>query len=121
MNTQFKEQQCNVAGLALSWIGYVGGVGYFSYRCHWVAAFVWVVGILMLRWGLFHFFPRVSRFLGYGRIVDKLSPTVTAHSSPRMAHVAVNFLQLFQLSILPHRPRPAGGLAKGDGLHLENV
>ena len=27
MNTQFKAQQCNVAGLALGWIGYAIGVG----------------------------------------------------------------------------------------------
>jgi hypothetical protein len=26
MNTQFKEQQCNVAGLARSWIGYAAGL-----------------------------------------------------------------------------------------------
>jgi hypothetical protein len=32
MNTQFKKQQCYVAGLSLSWIGYAVGLAYFSYQ-----------------------------------------------------------------------------------------
>jgi hypothetical protein len=33
MNAQFKKQQCNVVGLALGWIGYAVGMGYFTFQC----------------------------------------------------------------------------------------
>ena len=101
MNTQFKEQQCNVAGLTLSWIVYVAGLGYFSYQRHWVADLLWMVGVPSLRWALFHFFPRISRFLGYGRIVDKFAPTPPMHADPRSAPVAVNFYSFFSCPFCP--------------------
>jgi glutaredoxin len=101
MNTQFKEQQCNVAGLALSWIGYVAGLGYFSYRHQWVAALLWMVGVPFLRWALFRFFPRISRFLGYGRIVDKFAPDPLPHANPGPAPVAVNFYSFFSCPFCP--------------------
>ena len=95
MNTQFKEQQCKVAGLALSWMGYAAGLGYFSYRGQWVAAFLWLVGVPCLRWALFRFFPRISRFLGYGRIVDQSGSIPPAHHNPSAAPVVVTFLSPF--------------------------
>jgi len=82
MNAQFKEQQCNVAGLALSWLGYAAGLGYFSYQHQWVAALLWMVGVLCLRWALFRFFPLISRF-------------------PRGAPVAVNFYSFFSCPFCP--------------------
>src|SRR5579871_4885006 len=101
MNTQFKEQHCNVAGLALSWIGYVAGLGYFSYRREWFFALLWMVGILGLRWTLFHFFPRISRFLGYGRIVDKLAYISPATANPGATPVIVNFYSFFSCPFCP--------------------
>ena len=101
MNTQFKKQQCNVAGLALSWIGYPAGLGYFSYQRRWVAALLWMVGVPCLRWALFRFFPRISRFLGYGRIVDKFAPIPPPHANPRAAPVAVNFYSFFSCPFCP--------------------
>jgi len=95
VNTQFKEQQCNVAGLALSWIGY------FSYRRQWVAALLWMVGMLCLRWALFHFFPRISRFLGYGQIVDKFASIPPPHANPRATPIAVNFYSFFSCPFCP--------------------
>jgi glutaredoxin len=101
MNTQFKEQQCNVAGLAFSWMGYAAGLGYFSYRGHWVAALLWLVGVPCLRWALFHFFPRVSRFLGYGPIVDKVASVPLPLADPGSAPVAVNFYSFFSCPFCP--------------------
>jgi glutaredoxin len=101
MSGQFKEQQCNVAGLALSWIGYAAGLEYFTYRRQWVAALLWMVGVPSLRWALFHFFPRISRFLGYGRIVDKFAPIPSPHVNSRAAPVAVNFYSFFSCPFCP--------------------
>lgn len=101
MNTQFKNQQCNVAGLALSWIGYVAGLGYFSYQHQWVGALLWMVAVPCLRWALFHFFPHISRFLGYGRIVDKFAPFPQMHSNSSAAPVAVSFYSFFSCPFCP--------------------
>ena len=101
MNTQFKEQQCNVAGLALSWIGYVAGLGYLGYRRQWIAALLWMVAVPCLRWSLFRFFPRISRFLGYGRIVDKFTPIPLPQTNPGQAPVAVNFYSFFSCPFCP--------------------
>ena len=97
---QFKAQQCNVAGLALSWIGYAAGLGYFSYQRQWIAVLLWLVGVPCLRWAMFHFFPRISRFLGYGRIVDKFA-AIPPHANPRAAPVAVNFYSFFGCPFCP--------------------
>jgi thiol-disulfide isomerase/thioredoxin len=101
MNAQFKEQQCNVAGLALSWIGYVAGLVYFSYQRQWVIGLLWMLGVPGIRWALFRFFPHVSRFLGYGRIVDKLAPRDSPHAISGVAPVAVNFYSFFSCPFCP--------------------
>jgi len=101
MNFQFKEQQCNVVGLALSWIGYAAGLGYFSYQRQWGVALSWMVGIPSLRWALFHFFPHFSRFLGYGRIVDVFAPTSPPHLLPCVDPVVVNFYSFFSCPFCP--------------------
>ena len=101
MNAQFKEQQCNVVGLALGWIGYAIGMGYFAYQRQWVVALLWMAGVPGLRWALYHFFPRISRFLGYGRIADKLSSVPPVHADPKAAPVAVNFYTFFSCPFCP--------------------
>jgi glutaredoxin len=101
MKTQFKEQQCNVVGLALGWIGYAVGTAYFTYRQQWVVALLWMAGVPGLRWALYHFFPIISRFLGYGRIADKFSSISPVHADPQAAPVAVNFYTFFSCPFCP--------------------
>jgi glutaredoxin len=101
MNIQLKEQQCSVAGLALSWIGYAAGFGYFSLQRQWISAALWVIGVPTLRWVLFHFFPHVSRFLGYGRIIDKQAPVAPAHPQGSGASVNVTFYSFFSCPFCP--------------------
>jgi glutaredoxin len=101
MNTQFKKQQCNVVGLVLGWMGYAVGMGYFIYQRQWVVALLWMAGMPGLRWALYHFFPRISRFLGYGRIADKFSSILPLHADPQAAPVAVNFYSFFSCPFCP--------------------
>lgn len=101
MNIQLKEQRCSVVGLALSWIGYAAGLVYFSYQREWAVALLWLVGVSSLRWALFHFFTQVSRFLGYGRIVDKFAPIPPPHTNTAIAAVAVNFYSFFSCPFCP--------------------
>ena len=53
-----------------------------------------------LRWALFYFFPHISRFLGYGRIVGKLAPIPPPHANSA-APVAVNFYSFFSCPFCP--------------------
>ncbi len=101
METQFKKQQCNVAGLALGWIGYAVGTAYFTYQYEWAFALLWVAGMPGLRWTLYHFFPRISRFLGYGRIADKVPSIPPSQADPRTEPVAVNFYTFFSCPFCP--------------------
>ena len=101
MNTQFKAQQCNVAGLALGWIGYAIGVGYFTYRQQWVVALLWIAGLPSLRWALHRSFHRISRFLGYGRIADRFSSNSPLRANPRVGPVAVNVYTFFSCPFCP--------------------
>lgn len=101
MNAQFKKQQCSVVGLTLGWIGYVAGVGIFTYRHQWVVALLILAGVPSLRWVAYHFFPRLSRFLGYGRIVDTLSSIPPSSDTPKAAPVAVNLYTFFSCPFCP--------------------
>jgi len=100
MNFQFKEQQCSVAGLALSWIGYAAGLAYFTYHRQWIAAPLWLVGVPSVRSAQFHCFPQISRFLGYGRIIDKVAPIGRPDAS-RPALVTVNYYSFFSCPFCP--------------------
>jgi thiol-disulfide isomerase/thioredoxin len=98
MSTQpiaVKQQQCNVMGLILSWVGYLAGLVVFGYERHWVAGLVWLLLVPCVRWILFRYFPSISRFLGYGRVDDKLPATVT------QAHVVVTFYGFFSCPFCP--------------------
>jgi glutaredoxin len=101
MNTQFKEQQCNVVGLALGWIAYPVGIGYFTYQHQWAVMLLWLAGMPGLRWALYHFFPRISPFLGYGRIADTLSSMPPLRADPKAAPVAVTFYSFFSCPFCP--------------------
>jgi glutaredoxin len=119
MNTQFKKQQCYVAGLALSWIGYAVGLAYFAYQRQWVVVLLWMAGVPSLRWALFYFFPHISRFLGYGRIVDKFAPIPLPHANPSAAPVAVNFYSFFSCPFCPIVLARLQALQKQMGFTLE--
>src|SRR5262245_25897097 len=101
MNTQFKQQQCSIVGLALGWIGYAVGMGYFTYQHQWVVALLWMVGVPVMRWALYHFFPRISRFLGYGRIVDTFSSIPPLYANPHAIPGAVSVYTYFSCPFCP--------------------
>lgn len=93
--TAFRNQQCYVLGLALSWLGYLGALVYFAVERAWTAGAIIAVLIPCLRWALFHYFPDVSRFLGYGRVDDRLPDSAST------APVAVTFYSFFSCPFCP--------------------
>jgi hypothetical protein len=101
VSTQFKTQQCTVAGLAIGWIAYAVGLAYFTYQRQWAVALLWMAGMPGVRWALYHFFPRLSRFLGYGPIADTVPSVPFALLAAQAAPVAVNFYSFFSCPFCP--------------------
>ncbi|MGO9269042.1 MAG: glutaredoxin family protein [Terriglobia bacterium] len=93
--TGFKKQECNVVGLMLSWLGYGAGIIVLIYLRHWTGALLWLVLVPCLRWVLFRYFPSLSRFLGYGRVDDKLPAKF------KRTHVVVAFYSFWSCPFCP--------------------
>jgi hypothetical protein len=60
---------------------------------------VWLVAIPVVRWILFHYFPSVSRFLGYGRVDDKQPDKLPVGARP--SRVVVKFYTFFSCPFCP--------------------
>ena len=91
----FKDQQCSVLGLVLSWLGYFAGLMYFAYERSLVGGALFFVLVPSLRWALFYFFPSISRFLGYGRVDDQIPQRTET------ARILVTFYSFFSCPFCP--------------------
>jgi glutaredoxin len=49
---------------------------YLAYRAEWVAFSSWVIAVPCFKWAYLRYFPRVSVWKGYGRILDELPANV---------------------------------------------
>jgi hypothetical protein len=108
-------QQCSVAGLILSWAGYVAGVAFFVWQRNWTGALAWLILVPLVRWILFRNFPAVSRFFGYGRVDDQLPSKVT--STP----LTVTFYSFFSCPFCPIVLRRLEALKPAMGFTLQCV
>jgi glutaredoxin len=90
-----KLQQCNVSGLVLSWAVYLAGLIFLFAERNWIGGLLWLILLPCLRWALFHYFPFLSRFLGYGRVDDQI-PARFAR-----VRVAVRFYSFFSCPFCP--------------------
>jgi thiol-disulfide isomerase/thioredoxin len=111
----FKKQQCNMIGLSLSWVGYLAGLAYMGYERHWVGGLLWLVLVPCLRLALFRFFASISRFLGYGRIEDKLPVVVNK------TRIAVTFYSFFSCPFCPIVLQRLEALQKEMGFTLGKI
>ncbi len=55
----------------LSWAIYLGGLGFFAVRGDYLFAVLWLFWLPIVQWAYVRVFPRVSRYLGYGRVDDQ--------------------------------------------------
>jgi thiol-disulfide isomerase/thioredoxin len=65
------KKQCHISMIYLTWAMYAGGLVYFGWRGQWVMALVWLAGVPLFEWLYIRKFPRLSRSMGYGPIVDE--------------------------------------------------
>jgi thiol-disulfide isomerase/thioredoxin len=110
-----KQQQCSVLGLALSWATYLAGLAFLGYERNWAGALIWLVLVASIRLALFRYFPSVSRFLGYGRVDDKLPAHVNR------APVAVTFYSFFSCPFCPIVLQRLEALQKKMDFTLEKI
>jgi glutaredoxin len=118
MTTQrfaFKQQQCSVLGLAVSWVAYLAGLTFLGYERHWIGGLLFGVLVPSVRLALFRYFPSISRFLGYGRVDDKLPTHVNR------AHVSVTFYSFFSCPFCPIVLQRLEGLQQEMDFTLEKI
>lgn len=79
-------QECPLAFLYLTWALYLAGLIYLPIRGEWMLAAAWLLIFPLAFWGYIRIFPRISRFLGYGRVDD-----VTASGDVTTADDSIGF------------------------------
>ncbi|MGD1211835.1 MAG: glutaredoxin domain-containing protein [Candidatus Acidiferrales bacterium] len=93
------KQQCTVLSLyfsgAVGVILYVAGLVFLAYRKNWAALPLWLVLLPSLKWAYLRFFPRISKWTGYGRVDDKLPASV------KRAPVEVTYYSLLGCPFCP--------------------
>lgn len=67
---QLMPQQCPIAFIYATWALYIAGLVYLPLRGQWLPALVWLVVVPLFLWLYVRGFPRISEFLGYGRVDD---------------------------------------------------
>jgi len=110
-----KPQQCNVVGLAMSFVAYFAGLIFFFTQRHWIGGLLWLAVTPCLRWAVYRYFPLFSRFLGYGRVDDQLP----AHLD--RAAVAVRFYSFLGCPFCPIVLQRLEALQKQMGFTLERI
>lgn len=76
---QLLPQECPLIFLYFTWALYLAGLIFFPVRGELLLAGAWLFAVPLAVWGYVRVFPRISHFLGYGR-VDDLAATNTPRS-----------------------------------------
>ncbi|MGC2331691.1 MAG: hypothetical protein WA581_09580 [Candidatus Acidiferrales bacterium] len=114
-----QKQQCTVLSLyvsgAVGVILYAAGLVFFTYRANWTDLLLWLVFLPCLKWTYLRFFPRISRWMGYGRVEDKLPTSV------KRAGVEVTYYSLLGCPFCPIVERRLQALRKEMGFPLKRI
>jgi len=109
-------QQCQVVGLAAGWVVFGAAAAWMIVSGYWIGATLFMVLVPALRWALYHFFPAVSRWLGYGRVdIDQIPKAVAR------APVTVKFYSFFSCPFCPIVLHRLEALQARMGFHLERI
>lgn len=71
------KQQCPLFFVVLAWAMYFGGMGFFFLSSQWLMLGSWIVVAPVAMWAYIRWFPKLSRFMGYGRLDDRQAPALT--------------------------------------------
>ncbi len=64
------KQQCYLAFIYLSWAIYIGGLAFLVATGRYPMALIWLIGVPLVQWVYIRGFPRISRYMGYGKVDD---------------------------------------------------
>lgn len=78
MNKPLLKQQCPLVFVVLAWVMYVGAVPLLAFQRQWLLVGLWIVVAPALMWAYIHWFPSISRYMGYGRVDDRLAAVAAA-------------------------------------------
>ena len=112
---QLLPQQCPMAFLYLTWALYLVGLVYFPLSGEWVVAAAWLVALPLGLWAYVRAFPKVSQYLGYGRVDD-----VLAHA-PGRSDVRVTMYSSLGCPFCPIVERRLKDLQKEMGFELQHI
>ncbi len=65
------KQQCPMIFIYLSWAIYIGGLLFFAFNGQYLFALFWLIWLPIVQLVYIRSFPRISRYLGYGRVEDE--------------------------------------------------
>jgi hypothetical protein len=65
------KQQCHMTFIYLSWLIYVAGLVYLVLGRDYPLALSWLIFVPLVQWTYVRYFPSLSRYMGYGRLVDE--------------------------------------------------
>lgn len=71
------KQQCPMLFIYLSWAIYLGGLAFFALRGDYFFTLFWLIWLPIVQWAYIRGFPRISRYLGYGRVDDEQAEKVS--------------------------------------------
>ena len=65
------KQQCHVSFIYGSWLILLCGLIVYLVRGSYLQAGLWIVFIVLFLWLYVRYFPRISRYMGYGSVDDR--------------------------------------------------
>lgn len=74
------KQECPLAFVVLAWAMYIVGIPVLFLLGQVGTLLLWIVLAPAAMWAYIHWFPSISRFMGYGRVDDR--PAATGTRSP---------------------------------------
>ncbi len=79
------KQQCHVSFIYGSWLILLCGLIFYLLRGNYLLAAFWVFFVAMFLWLYVKYFPRLSRYMGYGSVEDRQAKDI------RLAKTTVMF------------------------------
>jgi glutaredoxin len=109
------KQQCYIGFIYLSWVIYIGGLAFFVIQGHYLFAVFWLIWLPVVQWAYIRGFPRISQYLGYGRVDDQHAGTVDR------APVKISLYTALGCPFCPLVEKRLESLQKQMGFELEKV
>jgi glutaredoxin len=115
MEKALLKQECPLAFVVLAWTMYIAGIPILFALGQVGMMLAWIVLAPVAMWGYVHWFPSISRFMGYGRVDDRPA-MLTAR-----ADVEVTVYTALGCPFCPIVKRRLAALEPKLGFHLREV